>query len=56
MPELFLKITELLNYVAAWFDRYIISSLAIILTAIGELIIKMLEFFIDIIRWFLSYL
>ena len=54
--ELFSKTVEFLNYVAAWFDQYIISGLAGILTAIGELLIKILEFFIDIIRWLISYL
>ena len=54
--ELFSKTVEFLNYVAAWFDQYIISGLAGILTAIGELLIKILEFFIDIIRWSISYL
>ncbi|MEK7114694.1 MAG: hypothetical protein AAB698_00715 [Patescibacteria group bacterium] len=50
------KMVEFLNYAAAWFDRYIISGLAGILTAIAELIIKILEFFIDIIRWLIAYL
>ena len=49
-------IFNFLNYAAVWFDRYIISGLAGILTAIGELIIKILEFFIDIIGWLISYL
>lgn len=49
-------IFNFLNYLAAWFDRYIISGLAGVLTAIGELVIKILEFFIYIIRWLISYL
>ena len=53
---LFKKWLNFLNYAAAWFDRYIISGLAGILTAIAELIIKILEFFIDIIRWLIAYL
>lgn len=56
MPEIFLKIIKFLNYAAVWFDQYVISGLAGVLRAIAELIIKILEFFIDVIRWLIAYL
>lgn len=56
MPELFLKIAEFFNYAASWFNQNIVSGIAGFLKSIGELIIKILEFFIDIIRWMIAYL
>jgi len=50
------KIVDLLNYTSAWFDKYIFSGLAGFLRGLGNLIIKVLEFFIDVIRWLLGYL
>lgn len=49
-------IFNFLNYAASWFNQYIISGIAGFLKSIGELIIKILELFIDVIRWIISYL
>jgi hypothetical protein len=54
--EIISKIVNLLNYASDWFDRYIISGLAALLRALGDLIIKLLEFFIEIVKWLMSYL
>ncbi len=56
MPDIIQKIANLLNYVSAWFDQYILSGLAGFLKALGDLIIKILEVFIDFIRWIISHL
>ncbi|MBN2197849.1 hypothetical protein JW698_01465 [Candidatus Wolfebacteria bacterium] len=50
------KITDIFNYVGVWFDKYILSGLADFLKALGDLIIKILEILIDIVRWIISYL
>jgi len=56
MPEIIKKIIDLVNYTSSWFDLYVISGLFRFLRALGDLIIKILEFLIDIIRWIISYL
>jgi len=54
--EIISKVINLLNYTADWFSRYIIPGLGSFLRALGDLIIKILEFFVDVIRWIVSYL
>jgi len=56
MPEIIQKIVNLLNYASSWFDKYILSGLAHFLKGLGNLIIKVLEFLIDVIRWIIAYL
>jgi len=56
MPEIIQKLSIFLNYFADWFEQYIGSGLIAFLRALGGLFIKILEFFIDVIRWILSYL
>jgi len=56
MPEIIQKLVNLLNYASSWFDQYILSGLANFLKGLGNLIIKVLEVLIDIIRWVISHL
>jgi len=56
MPEIIQKIVDLLNYASGWFEQYILSGLAGFLKGLGNLIIKVLEFLIDVIRWIVEHL
>jgi len=56
MSEIIQKIINLLNYASSWFDKYIFSGLAHFLKGLGNLIIKVLEFLIDIIKWIVEHL
>ncbi|MEK7162950.1 MAG: hypothetical protein AAB696_01545 [Patescibacteria group bacterium] len=49
-------ILNFFNYAASWFDQNIASGIAGFLKSIGELIIKILEIIIEIIKWLISYL
>ncbi len=55
-PEIFQKLGDFLNYFSAWFNQYILSGLSGFLRGLGTLFIKILEFFIDIIRWVVEHL
>lgn len=56
MSEILQKLIDLLKYLSWWFDEYIFSGLIKFFKAIGYLIIKILEFFIDIIQWLMSHI
>jgi len=56
MPEIIQKLSVFLNYFSAWFDQYIGSGLNSFLKALGNLFIMILQFFIDVIKWIMSYL
>ncbi|NCO15410.1 hypothetical protein GW816_00830 [Candidatus Wolfebacteria bacterium] len=56
MEEIIQKLSTFLNYFGGWFEQYIGSGLVGFIKALGGLFIKILEFFIDVIRWIMSYL
>lgn len=56
MDSLFSQISELMNYAVSWLNEYVFSSLLNFIKAFGELIIKILEFCVWIIKWMISYI
>lgn len=56
MPDIIQKLSDFLNYFGGWFDQHIGSNLPGFLKEIGNLFIKILEFFIDAIKWLMSFL
>lgn len=56
MDAILQKISEFLIFFSSWLNQHIISGLADFIRLIGELIIRILEFCIDIVKWLISYL
>lgn len=54
--ELLQKIIILLNDVGQWFDQNILTGAGNFLRAIFMLVIRILEFIIDILRWIIQHL
>lgn len=54
--EIIQKILNFLNYIYNWFENNIFNGLASLFKIIGGLIIKILEFLIDLIKSLISYL
>ncbi|MEK7144128.1 MAG: hypothetical protein AAB820_02245 [Patescibacteria group bacterium] len=54
--EIIQKILNFLNYIYNWFENNIFNGLVSLFKIIGGLIIKILEFLIDLIKSLISYL
>lgn len=54
--ELLQKIIILLNDVGQWFDENILTGAGRFLQAVFNLVIRILEFIIDILRWVIQHL
>lgn len=54
--EIIQKTLNFLNYIYNWFENNIFGGLLYFFKAVGNLIVKILEFLIDIVKWLISYL
>ena len=49
--EIIQKFVELFKYTSNWFDNSVLSGAAGFIKGLGGLVIKILQFLIDIIQW-----
>ena len=56
MPELIQKLIDLLSYISKWLTVNIGAGFINFIKAVGVLMIRIFEFFIDIIRWFINHI
>ncbi|MBI3638367.1 hypothetical protein HY227_01325 [Candidatus Wolfebacteria bacterium] len=54
--DIFLKITQFMNYVGGWFDENIRANASGIIKAILGLIVAVFYFFIEILKWIIGKL
>lgn len=54
--EIIQKTLNFLSYIYNWFENNIFNGLLYFFKALGGLIVKILEFLIDIVKWLISYL
>jgi hypothetical protein len=54
--EIIQKFVELFKYTSVWFNNNILSGSAGFIKALGLLLIKIFQLFIDIIQWVISRL
>lgn len=54
--EIIQKFIELFKYTSVWFNDNVLSGSAGFIKALGLLLIKIFQFFIDIIQWAVSRL
>lgn len=50
------ELGRILKSVGSWFDNNIITGLVHLLKALGYIMIQILEFFIEIIKWLINHI